>query len=114
MHLGSNNYKRKVYKTGRVYGVGPLAVRYLVIILIAIFSLFYLTQQTEGASKRVEARGQDKTINNLNQDYSALEVNASRAQALSNLNTYVGGTKLAPVDKVDTSLITPTATQVSQ
>ena len=97
MALRRTPYQRRTaYKTGRVFQVGPTATKYLLLVLVAIFTLFYLAQTTQSANKVVEIRALDNKKEELNKQYSALEVEASRQQSLQNLTDQAGQLKMVP------------------
>jgi cell division protein FtsL len=97
MIASKNRYRRQVYKTGTVMSIGPTAARYLIIILIAIFSVMYLVQSTQGASQIVELRSQETKTDELNKEISTLEVNVSRLKSLQKLNETAAGQGLVPI-----------------
>jgi len=110
MQLRKNRtYRRQVYKTGNSFSVGPTTVRYLTLLLLAVFSLLYLVQSAQGSSKALEIRNLDEKRGDLDKELSTLEVNASRWQSLNNLNQSAAKQQLVPTDgTVETITLTPT------
>jgi hypothetical protein len=87
MQLRKNRtYRKQVYKTGRLVGVGPTTVKYLILLLLASLSLLYLVQSAQGADKAIELRNLEDQKAKLDTDLTSLEVNASRWQSLQNLS----------------------------
>lgn len=97
MITNKNRYRRQVVKTGTVVNIGPTAARYLIIVLIAVFSLLYLVQSTQGATKIVELRGVEKKRDELTKEISTLEINVGRLKSIQKLNETATSTGLVPV-----------------
>ncbi len=110
MQLRKNRtYRRQVYKSGSSFSVGPTTVRYLTLLLLAVFSLLYLVQSAQGSNKNIEIRNLDQKKNELDKELSTLEVNASRWQSLNNLSQSAAKQQLVPIDgTVETITLTPT------
>lgn len=103
-------YRRNVYKTGGVFSVGPTTVRYLVLLLLAIFSLLYLVQSAQGADKTIELRNLTDKQAGLDQELTTLEINASRWQSLQNLSGSAANQGLVPIGSNPESItVTPPA-----
>ena len=98
MHLRQNRvYRRQVYKTGSIFSVGPTTARYLVLLLLGVFSLLFLVQATQGAQTSVDIRNQDKLQSDQSKEMTTLEVQSSRLQSLQNLNQFAQSQGLVPV-----------------
>ena len=90
-------YRRQVYKTGSIFSVGPTTARYLVLLLLGVFSLLFLVQATQGAQTSVDIRNQDKLQSDQSKEMTTLEVQSSRLQSLQNLNQFAQSQGLVPV-----------------
>lgn len=96
----SQPYRRRYYKTGRLFRVGPLAARYLTLILLAIFSLMFLVQSTQAANYTFQKHQLDLEKKSLEQELTTLEANASRWQSIKSLIEAANSQGLAPVGAV--------------
>lgn len=92
-----NQYRRRVYKTGGIFNVGPTTTRYAILLLLAVFSLLYLIQSAQGADKTIELRNLADRKETLDQELTTLEVNASRWQSLQNLSQSSQSQGLVPI-----------------
>lgn len=98
MQLQKNRvYRRQVYKTGSIFSVGPTTARYLVLLLLGVFSLLFLVQATQGAQTSMDIRVQDKLQGDQSKEMTTLEVQSSRLQSLQNLNQFAQSQGLVPV-----------------
>ena len=98
MHLQQNKvYRRQVYKTGSIFSVGPTTARYLILLLLGVFSLLFLVQATQGAQTSVDIRTQDKLQGDQNKEMTTLEVQSGRLQSLQNLSQFAVSQGLVPV-----------------
>src|SRR3990167_10078536 len=93
----SRIYRRQVYRTGSIFSVGPTTARYLILLLLGVFSLLFLVQATQGAQTSVDIRTQDKLQGDQNKEMTTLEVQSSRLQSLQNLNQFAQSQGLVPV-----------------
>lgn len=91
------NVRRQAYQSGSSFSVGPTTIRYIILLILAVFSLMYLIQSAQGADKIVELRGLEKQKTQLNKDFSTLQVNASRLQSLQNLQDSANKEGLTPL-----------------
>lgn len=99
MQLRHNRvYRRQVYKTGTLFSIGPTTARYLILILLAIFSLLFLIEAAQGSDGLIELRGLDKKKSELNKELTTLQVNASRLQSLPALSQSANQQGLVPVE----------------
>jgi len=100
--------RRTAYKSGNRFSVGPTAVRYLILLLLAAFSLFYLIQSAQGSDRLTEIRNLDKKRADLEKELTTLEVNASRLQSLQSLNQAATNAGLVPIgNSLETIVIPP-------
>lgn len=93
-------YRKQIYKTGSVFNVGPTTARYLVLLLLAVFSLLYLVQSAQGSDKAIRLRNEESKQKELQQELTSLEVQNSRLQSLQNLSQTAIQQGLIPVTEV--------------
>lgn len=72
--------KRTIEK--RVF-LGPNSVKVIILVMLAAFSLFYLSQSSQSATKNYEISDLDQQKNDINAEKERLEVEANRLKALS-------------------------------
>lgn len=89
--------RRTAYQTGSNFSIGPTTARYLILLMLAVFSLFYLIQSAQGADKGIEIRQLEQQKTELDKELTTLEVNASRWQSLQNLNQAASSQGLVPI-----------------
>jgi hypothetical protein len=89
--------RRQAYKTGRVFKIGPTTARYVVLSLLAVFSLFYLIQSAQGADSAIELRQIKTEKDSLDKELSTLKINDSRIRSLQNLENSATEQGLVPV-----------------
>ncbi len=106
MHLQRNRiYRKQVYKTGSIFSVGPTTARYLVLLLLGVFSLLFLVQATQGAQMSVDIRAEDKLEGDQSKEMTTLEVQSSRLQSLQNLNQFAASQGLIPIGTPETLIL---------
>jgi len=105
----NRRYRKQVYKTGTIFSVGPTTARYLILLLLGVFSLLFLVQSTQGAQTSAEIRSQDSAQGDLGQEMTTLEVQSSRLQSLQNLNQTAQTGGLVPVGNPETITVPPPA-----
>lgn len=104
----TRTYRKRVVKSGTIMSVGPTATRYLILLLLAIFSLLYLVQSAQGSDRAVDLRKEEEKKSQLQQELTSLEVQSSRLQSLQNLSQSAGTLGLIPVTETpETLTITP-------
>ncbi|MEK7170783.1 MAG: hypothetical protein AAB774_00550 [Patescibacteria group bacterium] len=109
MHLQRNRiYRKQVYKTGSIFSVGPTTARYLVLLLLGVFSLLFLVQSTQGAQTSVELNKQETLNQDQQQELTTLEVQSSRLKSLQNLNQAALTQGLVPIGNPE-PIVTVTA-----
>ena len=94
----SNLTSRRAYKSGTSFGVGPTAARYLILVLLTVFSLMYLIQSAQGSDALIRLQSLTNNESNLNQEMTSLQVNATRLQSLQNLSQSASKEGLVPID----------------
>lgn len=63
--------------------LGPNMVKILAIVVLAVFSLFYLSQSSQSAAKNYIVSGLEEENNKVTAEKERLEVEANRLKALS-------------------------------
>lgn len=101
-------YRKQVYKTGTIFSIGPTTARYLVLLLLAVFSLLYLVQSAQGSDKALELRRQEEKQTDLQKELTTLEVQSSRLQSLQNLSQSANNQGLVPITNPESITVTPT------
>jgi len=90
--------RRQAYKTGGVFRIGPTTARYVVLSLLAVFSLFYLIQTAQGADSAIQLREIKTDKDGLDKELSTLKINASRIRSLQNLEESATQQGLVPIE----------------
>ena len=109
MYLRENRIgRRNAYKSGSLFRVGPTTARYMVLALLAVFSLFYLIQSAQGADAALELRQLKNEKESLDKELSTLKINDSRIRSLGTLEQSANSQGLVPVGSaVETITIEP-------
>jgi len=98
MKLQQNRiYRKQIYKTGSIFGIGPTTARYLVLLLLGVFSLLFLVQATQGAKTSVDIRSEDKKIEDQSKILTTLEIQSGRLQSLQHLSQFAESQGLVPI-----------------
>lgn len=100
-------HRRQVYKTGSIFRVGPTTARYLILLLLGVFSLLFLVQSTQGAQTSADIRSQDGLQASQRQEMATLEVQKSRLDSLPVLNQTAQNEGLVPIGNPDSVTATP-------
>lgn len=108
MPLRSNRtYRRQAYKSGSVFSVGPTTARYVVLILLAVFSLLFLIESAQGSNGLLQLRNLENQKTDLDKQMTTLQVNASRLQSLQNLSQSAASQGLVPVSSAADTITVP-------
>lgn len=89
MLLTRNNLENKNLRKRTIspqLSVGPLTLRFITIIIIAVLCILYLAQSTQGAMQNYKLREMEQTKIDLERENERLEVDALRLQALKNVD----------------------------
>lgn len=97
-------YRRQIYRTGSSFRLGPTAVRYLIMILVAVFSLLYFFQSAQAGDRTIELRRLEEEQQSLDKELNTLQMNASRLQSLKSLNEAATAQGLVPVGAINGSI----------
>ena len=81
---GENYRSRTVSQT---VSFGPLTLRFITIIIVALLCILYLAQSTHGATQNYEVRELEQTQNELQKENERLDMEAVRLEALKNVDT---------------------------
>ena len=103
----NSQYNRRAYKTGKSFSVGPTTARYLILVLLAIFSLLYLIQAAQGSSNTIELQNLQKQKTGLDQQLTTLQVNSSRLQSVQTLNQSAATQGLVPIEQNPQTITVP-------
>ena len=82
-HEGSNFRSRTVQ--GQV-SIGPLTLRFITIIVIALLCILYLAQSTQGATQNYKVSELEQTKQEIQKENERLDVESVRLQALKNVD----------------------------
>ena len=111
MPLRKNTYRRQAYKTGSSFSVGPLAARYLILMLLAVFSLMFLIESAQGSNGIMQLRNLQNQQSDLSKQATTLQVNASREQSLQTLSQSASAQGLVPLDSSLNTITVPAASK---
>jgi len=100
-------YRRQLYKTGTIFSIGPTAVRYLVLLLLGVFSMLFLVQSTEGAQISTDISNQDSLQTSQRQELTTLTIQQSRLQSLQAANQAAATAGDVPIGNPETLTVTP-------
>jgi len=78
------NYRSRT--VGKTVSFGPLTLRFITIIIVALLCILYLAQSTHGATQNYEVRELEQTQNELQKENDRLDVEAVRLEALKNVD----------------------------
>ncbi len=108
MNQSSRIQRRKVYKSGTVFSVGPAATRYLVLVILAVLSLLYLVQAAQGSDRAIELRNTQKSITEAERVFDTLVIQERRTRSLQTLSESATKQGLTPtVGAPETLEVTP-------
>lgn len=87
----SNKSKQGIKKRtiNRVVQVGPLSLRFMTLIMLAVVALFYLAQSTQSATKKYTVRGLDNEKQELTKEKDRLQIEATRLKSLQQIQSGV-------------------------
>ncbi len=69
----------------RTVHVGPLSLRFMTIIMLAIVALFYLAQSTQSATKNYSVQELQQNKENLTKEKDRLEVEITRLKSIQGI-----------------------------
>jgi len=101
----STTYRKRIYKTGTVVSVGPTAAKYLVIVLLGVFSLLFIVQTAQGSDMALQIRNENDAQSIIEQELTTLEVQSSRLQTLEVLKKSAASQRLVPIGETSESIV---------
>ncbi|QQG49974.1 MAG: hypothetical protein HZB70_00055 [Candidatus Berkelbacteria bacterium] len=96
MNQISRIQRRRVYKTGNVFSVGPTASRYLILVILAVLSLLYLVQSAQGSDTAIQLRDAQKQVTEADRVFDTLVIQERRTRSLQNLTDAANKQGLVP------------------
>lgn len=81
--------------------IGPRAIKFIAIAIVAILALVYLNQSTAGANRSIEVRELNSKEQELKLKKERLEVEKARLKSLNEINANIEKTQFEPMSKVD-------------
>jgi len=85
-----------------------MTARYLMLLLLAVFSLLFLVQTAEGSDKALQLRQEEAKQQQLRQELTTLEVQSSRLQSLQNLSQSPAAQGMIPIgEEVPVIIVQP-------
>ena len=98
----SNNVESGTKKKtlGRNIVIGPNAIKFVTLTIIAILAVVYLSQSTAGASKSLQIRDIEAKKNDLTLEKERLESEQTRLKSLKEIDNTVDKSNLTPVTNV--------------
>ncbi|GEM_PF-3052584 len=82
--------------SGRTIRVGPITMRFMTVVLLALAALFYLAQSSESATKRYKVFELEQTQSKLNEENEWLKTESLRLKSLQELKTTSESLDLQP------------------
>lgn len=81
---------------GRTIRVGPITMRFMTVVLLALAALFYLAQSSESATKRYKVFELEQEQSKLNEENEWLKTESLRLKSLQELKTTSESLDLQP------------------
>ncbi|MFA7253287.1 MAG: hypothetical protein WC107_01910 [Patescibacteria group bacterium] len=100
-HAESNKKKKTI---GRAIVIGPNAIKFVTITIIAILAVVYLSQSTAGASRSLKIRDIESKKEDLLLQKERLEAEQTRLRSLKEIDNGIEKPAMEPVSSVDQSL----------
>jgi len=99
----SNDFQQGVKKRAikREVIVGPTAIRFVTIAIVAILLLVYLTQSTANASRSIKVRESSDQKSQYQEVEKRLEDEKTRLESLNQINSQTDKTQMEPVSQVE-------------
>lgn len=99
--------RRRVYKSGAVFSVGPTATRYLVLLVLAVLSLLYLVQSAQGSDAALKLRDTQEKLTESDRVFDTLVIQERRTRSLQNLSESATKQGLVPLGAAPETLEVP-------
>ncbi len=108
MQLRQNRtYRRQIVKPGRFFSVGPTTARYLILMLLAVFSLLFLIESAQGSDGLITLRNLEDQKSAAKQELTTLQVNAGRLQSLPTLSQTAKDQGFVPIESNPETITVP-------
>ncbi len=96
----SNGMRQRTIKRQEV-SVGPVAIKFITIVIIALLTIVYLVQSTRGATQQLKLTGIEEHKKELQNERSEIELETIRLKSLQNLKDKTNTFKLEPVTETE-------------
>lgn len=99
----SNEYQTGIKKRAirREVIIGPTAIKFVTIAIVAILFLIYLTQSTANASRSIKIRESSDQKSQYQEMEKRLEDEKTRLESLGHINSETEKVQMEPVSQVD-------------
>jgi hypothetical protein len=91
--------KKKTISKG--FMIGPNAIKFITLAIIAVLAVVYLSQSTAGASRSVRVRDLESQKSDLMLEKERLEAEQTRLKALKEIDNGIEKQPMEPVSSVD-------------
>lgn len=81
---------------GRDIKIGPLTLKFMTILFLAILALFYLAQSTQSATRNYKAREIEDQYNHLEEENQRLQIDVIRLKSLNEIKNGLESLNLEP------------------
>lgn len=92
---------RKKRTISRNFLIGPNAIKFISMTIIAVLAVVYLSQSTAGASRGVKVRELESTKDSLTLEKERLEAEQTRLRALQEIDNTTDKTNMEQVTTVE-------------
>lgn len=100
-------YRRQILRTSRSVRIGPAVTKVLTLVLLAVFTIFYLLQSAYSSNSIIQLRELEQERSDLNKEISTLEINVNRLQSLQKLSDSAKELGLVPAEGPATIITLP-------
>ncbi len=83
---------------GTSFKIGPISLKFITIVLLAIAALFYLAQSTQASTFKYKIMELEEQKNKTQTDVRQLEVESARLKSLSEIQNSAKNLNLEPTD----------------
>lgn len=99
----SNDYQPGIRKKAikREVIIGPTAIKFVTIAIVAVLFIIYLTQSTANASRSIKVRDAADQKSNYEEIQTRLEDEKTRLESLNRINQETEKVQMEPVSSVD-------------
>ena len=99
----TNDYQPGVRKRAikREIIIGPTAIKFVTIAIVAVLFIIYLTQSTANASRSIKVQEITNKKNNYEEIETRLEDEKTRLESLDRINKETEKVQMEPVSQVD-------------